>query len=86
MNANLFRKAARESRRMGHTFTAVAIIMAIGAIGCFLHRGAGSTITLAATCIFFGFLAATCFADAEDAEEAAREWETKSDHDHIEIP
>lgn len=86
MNANLFRKAARESRRMGHTFTAVAVIMAVGAVGCLIHRGAGITIVFACASIFCGFLAATCFSDAEAAEEAAEEWESKSDHDSIEIP
>jgi hypothetical protein len=85
MNANLYRKAARESRRLGHTFTAVAAILAAGAIGCMMHRGFGITMTFAMASIFCGFIAATCFSDAQAAEEAANEIEQQSDHDPIEL-
>jgi hypothetical protein len=86
MNANLYRKVARESRRLGHTFTAVSAIWAAGSIGCLLHRGAGLTIAFAVASIFCGFIAATCFGDAQAAEEAAEEWEQESNHDHIDLP
>lgn len=86
MNAAIYRRSARESRKVGKAFASFAFAAASVAGGSLIKHWTWLLVASALVCVFFSFIAIIAYRDAADAEALADEWENQNDHDGIGLP